>query len=507
MQRNLPRPTLDNLGPSLMSSQSLSIRSSQQDLTQQNPQMLSGSGHIPTHSSRPVANQSDKGQCGASYIVSRSGAQLSLGLTYQVSSFGAKELDPATGRATNVGKHTLPQEGSYQQHLEPSSGAPLYCNHIDELDFDHSTLIGRGSSGRVFDVLHTPSGLRVCVKQLLVDDGRQRAEVKRELDSLNQTQSRFIVDFYGAFFHSEMGVIVLVLELMQGSLLEILHHRRRLTEREAKAFAVQVIRGLDFLHNEKHLIHRDIKPANLLFHRSGAVKITDFGVSSGQRSPDAESVRTFVGSISYMSPERLEGRSYSYESDIWSVGITVCEAVTGFHPFQNSAAQSLTFWELLQNVLNHKEDAHEMPVSHVLQKNGDTTLTVSSELDDFVAKCICFERNDRAKAEELLAHPWLKDITVEEAEGLVKDMASHMASAKLPSASHMTSAKLPSVSPTLVAVAQQPHLQRKSASLDAHCSQPPPSPPRVEAPTDAALTPTARTSALMDDFLIGVGRK
>jgi serine/threonine protein kinase len=434
-----------------------------------------------------------------SYVVSDSGAMLTLGSNYHVSSSGVHEF----------------RQNSMNMGIASTSATGLICNHVSELDFDNGVQIGRGSSGKVFNVLHSPSGVRVCVKQMTVDDSHHRDEVKAELDSLHAASSPWIVDFYGAFFHHDFGVILLVLELMEGSIKDVQESRARLSEMETKALVYQVVHGLSVLHNDRNLIHRDIKPANLLFHRSGQVKITDFGVSRGQRSSDPASVHTFVGSISYMSPERLEGKSYGYECDIWSLGITLCELVTGYHPFQEEFgpdAQQLTFWDLLQRVLNGASDQHATPLSRCIERmrcSGVETVSVSAEMDSFVSECLCYDRNDRASAERLLSHPWLENMTKPLSEEIFGSIATALlldrSRQQQAAAAPATSAAAANASPS------QPSAGGEQSSTSAVLSgQPAPSAfdPSLSSPKSAATpnhpTPDAvrmRSDALMDDLL------
>ena len=349
-----------------------------------------------------------------SYVVSDSGAMFSLGSRYHVTSSGVQEFKRAS---CNLG-------------VAASSESGLVCRHVDDLDFDHGMQIGCGSSGKVFDVLHVPSGVRVCVKQMLIDDARHRDEIKRELDSLHKAPSRFIVDFYGAFFHHDLGVILLVLELMDGSLQDVLRMRPQLPEFVAKAFAFQLVHGLQVLHGERQLIHRDIKPGNILFHRSGSVKITDFGVSRGQLSQDQNSVHTFVGSVLYMSPERLEGKAYGFEADVWSLGVLLCEAVTGVHPFQTDASPGApppTFWSLLQCVAG---TAGANPLDSAVSRMeacGRPCPMPSADMLSFVGQCLALDRPARPTATQLLNHPWLLSMTLEESVNMVSSVANDAA--------------------------------------------------------------------------------
>ncbi|KAK7270763.1 hypothetical protein RJT34_26165 [Clitoria ternatea] len=106
----------------------------------------------------------------------------------------------------------------------------------------------------------------------------------------------------------------------RGSLADIIRQVKTILEPYLAVVCKQVLQGLVYLHNERHVIHRDIKPSNLLVNHKGDVKITDFGVSAmlassmGQRD-------TFVGTYNYMSPERISGSTYDYSSDIWSLGM------------------------------------------------------------------------------------------------------------------------------------------------------------------------------------------
>ncbi|RAL41280.1 hypothetical protein DM860_010074 [Cuscuta australis] len=91
-------------------------------------------------------------------------------------------------------------------------------------------------------------------------------------------------------------------------------------------------KGLNYLHGVRHLVHRDIKPANLLVNLKGEPKITDFGISAGLENSMAMCA-TFVGTVTYMSPERIRNENYSYPADIWSLGLALFECGTGEFPY------------------------------------------------------------------------------------------------------------------------------------------------------------------------------
>lgn len=105
-----------------------------------------------------------------------------------------------------------------------------------------------------------------------------------------------------------------------GSLQVILEKTRKIPEAITMLIIKEVLLGLEYLHSTKHIIHRDIKPHNILINKKGDVKIGDFGICSVSENSD-EKFNTFIGTIQYMSPERLNGEPYSYDCDIWSVGM------------------------------------------------------------------------------------------------------------------------------------------------------------------------------------------
>jgi serine/threonine protein kinase len=88
-----------------------------------------------------------------------------------------------------------------------------------------------------------------------------------------------------------------------------------------------------YIHFTKNLIHRDIKPENVLLNSRGEVKITDFGISKhlGKTQGIAN---TFVGTIIYMSPERILNKKYSHNCDVWSFGLMMYELATGLNPYK-----------------------------------------------------------------------------------------------------------------------------------------------------------------------------
>jgi len=103
--------------------------------------------------------------------------------------------------------------------------------------------------------------------------------------------------------------------------------------------AQQILNGLLYLHKCKKQVHRDIKPDNILINSRGEAKLSDFGISK-ELDKTADLCNTFVGTMAYMSPERIEGQEkYSYPSDVWSFGLVIYEMAVGSYAYPQSAAQ------------------------------------------------------------------------------------------------------------------------------------------------------------------------
>jgi serine/threonine protein kinase len=95
----------------------------------------------------------------------------------------------------------------------------------------------------------------------------------------------------------------------------------------------QSLQGLLYLHRERHSVHRDLKPANILLDSSGFVKLSDFGVSKKLGTGTFAHAGTQVGTLAYMSPERVNGERYEYASDVWSLGLISLELAIGDYPY------------------------------------------------------------------------------------------------------------------------------------------------------------------------------
>ena len=135
-------------------------------------------------------------------------------------------------------------------------------------------------------------------------DEKLRKQILIELKTLHDCNHDNVLKSYGAF--EKEGKVNIALEFMDsGSLAHILKKVGQIDEPIVGMITVQILQGLAYLH-KKHVVHRDIKPANILLNKNGVVKLADFGVS-GQTETSTDCLTSWVGTMSYMSPERLKG--------------------------------------------------------------------------------------------------------------------------------------------------------------------------------------------------------
>lgn len=158
--------------------------------------------------------------------------------------------------------------------------------------------------------------------------------------------------------------------------------------------------GLTYLYSRHHIMHRDIKPSNILVNSRGAIKLCDFGVSGELVNSIAD---TFVGTSTYMAPERIQGEKYTVKSDVWSFGLTILELAIGKFPFHardslggdgeleedEEDSAPIGILDLLQTIVH--EPAPQLPKSDAFPRI----------LDRLIQKCLAKDPNDRPTPQEL----------------------------------------------------------------------------------------------------------
>ena len=184
------------------------------------------------------------------------------------------------------------------------------------------------------------SGVIMAMKEIRLElDEAKFAAIIMELDVLHRCISPYIIDFYGAFFQE--GAVYICMEFMDGGSVDKLYSGG-VPEHVLRKITLSAVLGLKSLKEDHNIIHRDVKPTNILVNTKGQVKICDFGVSGNLVASIA---KTNIGCQSYMAPERISGGgvtqvsanaaggTYSVQSDIWSLGLTIIECAMGRYPY------------------------------------------------------------------------------------------------------------------------------------------------------------------------------
>ena len=263
-------------------------------------------------------------------------------------------------------------------------------------DLDIVGVIGTGSGGVVRLAKHKRTDEALAVKNIAIslardDDGRKR--IITELRTLHKSSCEYIVRSLGAFF--DQGSVNLVMEYMEaGTMSDATKYLGPWGEDDLAAATAMLADGLHYLHTKLSVVHRDIKPCNVLLNLRGEAKLSDFGVSG--HLVDASKCHSWVGTVTYMSPERIQGESYEFTADVWSFALTVMECALGRFPYNSpDVARRYSFWDLLDVVVKE-------PVPCLRPK-----LNVSEEFDNFVALGLNKDPSGRMLARNMIAHPWI----------------------------------------------------------------------------------------------------
>ncbi|RLN52708.1 hypothetical protein BBJ29_002797 [Phytophthora kernoviae] len=284
-----------------------------------------------------------------------------------------------------------PASAQSDKRLQPSNTK----KHLVKLG-----VLGRGASGVVHKALHVPSLMLVAVKVIPVFEHEKRHQLIAELKALYNNLSTLsdsdsaetarqnvacpeLVCLYDAFMNPNEGNVSIVVEYMDGgSLQDIVDTGGCTSEVVLANISFRVLKGLAFLHST-HQLHRDIKPSNLLINHFGDVKVSDFGIVREMENSMAKAT-TFVGTLTYMSPERIASEEYSYKSDVWSFGLSIMTCVFGKFPYSSRGG----YWELLHMIRNEPAEVDEIVqkvAEHYFKDAKDLINDHGYTLDDIVA--------------------------------------------------------------------------------------------------------------------------
>jgi serine/threonine protein kinase len=308
-------------------------------------------------------------------------------------------------------------------------------------------LLGRGASGAVHFEYHDRLSQNVARKVVRpMDEDRCKNAVaelefaRRAIDVHNAEPGlnifRNIVEVFEAYHDDgEHEVVITMGHMANGTVANLPLFRRvaatdpeedvaadkpseDIDELEAvmARIARDCLNGLHVLHEYLRILHRDLKPENILIDADGTAKLADFGVAA-PLPPDCDDADDQVGSVLYMSPERLRGERHGPKSDVWSLGVTMLQlALRGRHPFVDAGSLGCAvdrFWCLCERfaLSGSREDGKASILDAVETALARIELcrgaALSSAFHDMMRGMLAAEEKDRFSVNVALTHKWL----------------------------------------------------------------------------------------------------
>ncbi|CAO1628992.1 unnamed protein product [Sympodiomycopsis kandeliae] len=258
--------------------------------------------------------------------------------------------------------------------------------------FKRLELVGRGAYGAVYRGVHQASGNIVALKVVNLDTPDDDvSDIQREvalLSQLREAEQKNVVRYWGCWLRGPE--LWIVMDFAEAGSVRTLMRGGAIVEQHAVVIVRETLIALAYLH-KAGIIHRDIKAANILLTNAGRILLCDFGVAASLVSSVSKRT-TFVGTPYWMAPEVITtGKTYDQSADIWSLGITIYEMVTGNPPLA---------------------DQEQMRAIMLIPKNKPPRLPTegnfSYHMREFVATCLNEEAKERPGAEELSKSKWIK---------------------------------------------------------------------------------------------------
>jgi serine/threonine-protein kinase len=208
-------------------------------------------------------------------------------------------------------------------------------------DYQVTGVLGRGGMGKVFRVRNLLTEREEAMKVVLAGLEEDRAFMDRFLREIKVHASLQHPNIAALYSAQRIGErLVMLLELVEGVSLEEKLRPEGMPAAESAHYISQALAALDFAHRHG-VIHRDIKPANILIGAGGMVKLTDFGIARSTSAARLTGAGLAVGTLAYMSPEQITAGEADARSDIYSLGLTYYEMVTGRRPIHGDTEHAL----------------------------------------------------------------------------------------------------------------------------------------------------------------------
>jgi serine/threonine-protein kinase len=229
-------------------------------------------------------------------------------------------------------------------------------------DYEIVAKLGAGGLGVVYEVRHLISQRREAMKILLPDQGTPEMVERfhREVRTLATLSHVNIAALHTAFYNGNQ--LAMVMELVHGETLADRRLRMGISLSQVVDYTSQVLRALVYAHR-LGVVHRDIKPSNIMITESGEVKLLDFGIAFQAKSGHLTQTGYLLGSLSYMSPEQVNGSEATARSDIYSVGVMLYELLTGILPINGKTNYEILMGHMSQMPVPPHQVAEHVPIA------------------------------------------------------------------------------------------------------------------------------------------------
>ncbi|KAL6445346.1 hypothetical protein ACFW04_002272 [Cataglyphis niger] len=261
-------------------------------------------------------------------------------------------------------------------------------------DFDIGRPLGKGKFGNVYLAREKRTRFIIAMKVLFrsqISDANITHQVIREIEIQTHLRHPNILRMYGYFYDDKR--IYLILEYApKGELYKELNKQpnKRFNELRTANYIAQLADALKYCHS-KSVIHRDIKPENLLLGLNGEIKVADFGWSVHAPSSRRD---TLCGTLDYLPPEMVSGKTHNHTVDFWSVGVLCYECLVGKPPFYATTND--------ETYANIKKLRYTFPSF------------VSEDARDLISKLIVIDPEKRLDMDGVLKHPWIVKNRIQE---------------------------------------------------------------------------------------------
>ncbi len=223
--------------------------------------------------------------------------------------------------------------------------------------------IGSGGMAYVYRAIDYKLNRHVAIKVLKEEFCKDKSFVAKFRMEAQSAAGLSHANIVGVYDVGENGAIhYIVMELIEGiTLKEYITRKRKLAIKESIGVAIQVAQGLEAAHS-RHLVHRDIKPQNIIISRDGKIKVTDFGIARAI-TDETTNMYKAAGSVHYMSPEQARGGYCDEKSDIYSLGITMYEMVTGRVPFDGDTTVAVAIAHMNEAIIPPSQFEPSVPLA------------------------------------------------------------------------------------------------------------------------------------------------